>query len=214
MSKKKLTFTQKDFLKEIGNIAAGNATTAMSTLINERMTMDIPSVKMITINELMEEIGGPEKLVVTNFFRISGELPGTVYFVLTLEEAEFLIKKVTMNDSMRIFDCEDDIEPNEMAISVLEEVANIITGAYLSAISDFTQIKMAASVPYLSIDMAAATLVTGLIELSNVTDYAITIESSLADGNKKGMTSGQFLLIPDPPSIPKLFRALGIEENE
>lgn len=214
MTDKKLTFTQKDFLKEIGNIAAGNATTAMSSLINERIMMDIPTVKMMTINELMDELGGPEKLVVTNFFRISGEIPGTVYFVLTIEEAEYLVKKMTMDETIKLFDNEDDIEPNEMAISVLEEISNIITGSYLSAISDFTNIKMIASVPYLSIDMAAATLVTGLIELSNVSDYAITIESSLADGTEKGMTSGQFLLIPDPPSIPKLFKALGIEENE
>src|SRR5690625_1718767 len=214
MKNKKLTFTQKDFLKEIGNIAGGNATTAMSSLINERIMMDIPTVKMMTINELMDDIGGPEKLVVTNCFRISGEIPGTVYFVLTIEEAEYLVKKMTMDETIKLFDNEDDLEPNEMAISVLEEISNIITGSYLSAISDFTNIKMIASVPYLSIDMAAATLVTGLIELSNVSDYAITIESSLADGTGKGMTSGQFLLIPDPPSIPKLFRALGIEENE
>lgn len=214
MKNKKLTFTQKDFLKEIGNIAAGNATTAMSSLINERIMMDIPTVKMMTINELMDDIGGPEKVVVTNFFRISGDLPGTVYFVLTIEEAEYLVRKMVMDESIKLFDTEEDTEPNEMAISVLEEISNIITSSYLSAISDFTNIKMIASVPYLSIDMAAATLVTGLIELSNVSDYAITIESSLADGTGKGMTSGQFLLIPDPPSIPKLFKALGIEEND
>src|SRR5690625_6880174 len=89
MDSKKLSNLQKDFLREVGNIAAGNATTAMAKLIDERIKMEVPSVKIVTINELMEIIGGPEKLVVTIFFRIEGELPGTGYFVLTLEEAEY-----------------------------------------------------------------------------------------------------------------------------
>src|SRR5690625_7871387 len=70
----------------------------------------------------------------------------------------------TMDEDIIIF---ENGEPNELAISVLQESANILTGAYLSAISDFTNIKMATTVPFLSIDMAAATLVTGLVELSN-----------------------------------------------
>lgn len=211
MNSKKLSNLQKDFLREVGNIAAGNATTAMAKLIDQRIQMEVPSVKVITVNELMDIIGGPEKLVVTIFFRIEGELPGTVYFVLTLEEAEYLVKKTTMNDEIVLF---ENGEPSELAISVLQETANILTGAYLSAISDFTNIKMTTTVPYLSIDMAAATLVTGLVELSNVTDYAITIETTLADSTSEGGASGQFLLIPDPPSIPKLFHALGIDDDE
>src|SRR5690625_7461407 len=117
----------------------------------------------------------------------------------------------TMDEDIIIF---ENGEPNELAISVLQESANILTGAYLSAISDFTNIKMATTVPFLSIDMAAATLVTGLVELSNVTDYAITIETTLADDASEGGASGQFLLIPDPPAIPKLIHDLGIDYSE
>src|SRR5690625_488131 len=118
MDSKKLSNLQKDFLREVGNIAAGNATTAMAKLIDERIKMEVPSVKIVTINELMEIIGGPEKLVVTIFFRIEGELPGTVYFVLTLEEAEYLVRKTTMDEDIIIF---ENGEPNELAISVRSE---------------------------------------------------------------------------------------------
>src|SRR5690625_1117145 len=186
MDSKKLSNLQKDFLREVGNIAAGNATTAMAKLIDKRIKMEVPSVNIITINELMDIIGGPEKVVVTIFFRIEGELPGTVYFVLSLEEAEYLVRKTTMNDELILL---DNGEPNELAISVLQETANILTGAYLSAISDFTKIKMATTVPYLSIDMAAATLVTGLVELSNVTDYAITIETTRSEEHTSELQS-------------------------
>lgn len=210
MDSKNLSNMQKDVLREIGNIGAGNAATSMSQLIDRHVLMEVPSVKVVTINEMMELIGGPEKLIVAIFFRIKGEVPGTVYFILTIEEAEFLVQRMMMQDDARLL---MDGEPNELAISALQEVANIMTGSYLSALSDFTNLKMATTVPYLSIDMAGATLVTGMIELSRVTDYAIIIDTkinSISDENDN--VRGHFLLVPDPDSIGQLFTSLGIED--
>src|SRR5690625_4162958 len=183
----------------------------MSKLLNQRINMQVPSVKISTINEMMDLFGGPEELVVTLFFRIEGELTGSVYFVLTIDEANYLVKQVTGDESIQIF---DGNTMNELARSVLQETANILTGAYLSSIADFTNIKMTTTIPYLSIDMVAATLVTGLTTLSHITDYVITIETKLAEDDEHMGTSGQFLLIPDPPSISKIFNAMGIDNNE
>ncbi|MBO1003784.1 chemotaxis protein CheC [Pseudogracilibacillus auburnensis] len=211
MKSKKLSDLQIDVLREIGNIGAGNATTSMSQLINKQVMMKVPSVKVVTINEMMDIIGGPEKLIVAIFFRIKGEITGTVYFVLTLKEAEYLVRQMTMNNELSIL---ENGETDELAVSVLQEVANILTGSYLSALADFTQLNMKPTIPYLSIDMAAATLVTGLIELSQVTDYAIIIDTKIT-GNEEGEgAKGHFLLIPDPASIPELFSALGLNQHE
>lgn len=211
MKSKKLSDLQKDVLREIGNIGAGNATTSMSQLINKQVLMEVPSVQVVTINEMMDIIGGPEKLIVAIFFRIKGEITGTVYFVLTIEEAEYLVRQMTMDDNLNVI---EDGETNELAISVLQEIANILTGSYLSALADFTNLKMTTTIPYLSIDMAAATLVTGLIELSQVTDYAIIIDTKIAGSGAGEGAKGHFLLIPDPVSIPELFAALGINQDE
>ncbi|MEI3604619.1 chemotaxis protein CheC [Pseudogracilibacillus sp. SE30717A] len=204
----KLTNIQKDVLREIGNIGAGNATTSMSKLINKQVMMEIPSVEVMTINEMMEVIGGPEKLIVAILFRIRGEITGTVYFVLTIEEAEDLIRQMTMDTSIKLMLNE---EIDEIALSTLQEIANILTGSYLSALADMTNLNMTTTVPYLSIDMAAATLVTGLVELSEVTDYAIIIDTKITGNKVEESAKGHFLLIPDPTSIPKLFASLGTE---
>src|SRR5690625_1504818 len=126
MESKKLSELQKDVLREIGNIGAGNATTSMSKLINKQVAMEVPSVQIVTINEMMDIIGGPEKLIVAIFFRIKGEVTGTVYFVLTIEEAEYLVRHMTMDDQLTVMN--NNGETNEIAISVLQEVANILTG--------------------------------------------------------------------------------------
>src|SRR5690625_589450 len=144
MKSLKLSNIQKDVLREIGNIGAGNATTSLSQLINKQVMMEVPSVKVVTINEMMESIGGPERLIVAILFRIEGEITGTVYFVLTVEEAEDLIRHMTMDTSAKIKLHE---EMEELTVSILQEVANILTGSYLSALSDLTNLNMITTVP-------------------------------------------------------------------
>lgn len=208
MDAKNLSNLHKDVLREIGNIGAGNATTSMSTLINKQVMMEVPSVQIVTINEMMDIIGGPERLIVAIFFRIDGEITGTVYFILTIEEAEYLVTKVTRNQVTNIMK-NGELDP--LALSVLQEIANILNGSYLSALADFTNMHMTTTIPYISVDMAAATLVTGLIELSRSSDYAILIDTKIIGAESTDTAKGHFLLIPDPDSIPKLFSALGME---
>lgn len=209
---KKLTTIQKDVLREIGNIGAGNATTSMSQMIQKEITMEVPSVKVVTINEMMELIGGPEKLIVAIFFRIQGEITGTVYFILTLDEAQFFIDQMTQMNQLKLIDANNQL--NEMAMSVLQEIANILTGSYLTAIADFTNLRMLPSVPYISVDMAAATLVTGLLELQAVTDHTIIINTKIQSMTTEDSMKGHFLLVPDSDSIQKFFHALGIKYDD
>ena len=207
----KLSNLHKDVLKEIGNIGAGNATTSMSQLINQQVKMEVPSVKVVTINEVIDIIGGPEEIIAAMVFKIKGEITGSVYFVLSLEEAEYLVRQMTNNDEAKVL--KDDVV-DELAASVLQETANIMTGSYLTALADFTNLQMSTTAPLFSIDMAAATLVTGLVEISQVTDYALVIDTKITNSDVTNVAKGHFLLIPDTNSIPKLFNALGIDYDE
>lgn len=206
----KLTNIQKDVLREIGNIGAGNATTAMAKLVNKKVLMEVPLVEIVSINEIVEVIGGPEETIVAVFFRIEGEISGTVYLVLSMEQAESLVKEILTDKSASLIDNE---VPDEMAISVISEAANMIVGSYISALSDLSVVKMTTTIPYLSIDMAAAALVSGLLELTDISEHAIVIDTKINDANDNS-AKGHVLLIPDPPSLPLLLKKLGLNKNE
>ncbi|MEC5422671.1 chemotaxis protein CheC [Virgibacillus sp. C22-A2] len=206
-----LTSMQRDVLREIGNIGAGNAATSMSKLLNKKVDMQVPSVNVVSYDEMMDMIGGPEELIVAVLFRIQGETPGTVYFILTIEEAEYLVSHMTGESG---FTLSQQGGPSEYSTSVLQEVANILTGSYLSALSDFTNINMQPSVPYLSIDMAGAILTAGILELSQVTDHAIIIDTKINGEDSQNGVHGNFLLLPDPESFTKIYSALGINDHE
>ncbi|MFD1850360.1 chemotaxis protein CheC [Oceanobacillus bengalensis] len=210
MKYESLSSIEKDALREIGNIGAGNAATSMSKLVNKKIDMQVPSVKIVGYDEMMELIGGPEETIVAMLFQIKGDVLGTVYFILSLEEAEALIKKIINEDDFSFL---NDEESNEMAISALQEIGNIVTGSYLTALSDFTNINMQPSVPYLSIDMAGAVLTVGLLEISQVSDYAIIIDTRISSDLGDGI-HGNFFLLPEPETLPKLFHALGIKTDE
>ena len=211
MKYKSLSSFQFDVLREVGNIGAGNAVTALSQLLNRKIEMAIPSVNVVSFDEMMELIGGPEKKVVAILFRIYGDAPSNVFFVLSVEEAELLIRTMTNNPT---YEFKENISKDSLEFSVLEEVGNIVTGSYISALSDFTHLHLQPSVPHLGIDMAAAVLTYGLIDISQASDYAIVIDSKVNSQGTSDVLEGNFFLLPNPESLQIIFRALGIQENE
>ncbi|MFS0672458.1 chemotaxis protein CheC [Ornithinibacillus sp. 179-J 7C1 HS] len=212
MNYEQLSLIQLDALKEIGNIGAGNAATSMSKLIHKKVDMEVPSIDIVAFDEVMEMVGGADKLIVGILFQILGEAPGMVYLLFSIEEAETLIKEMTNNDEISL---SIDGEQSELAISALQEAGNILTGSYLSALSDFTNINMQPSIPHLSVDMAGAILTVGLLQVSEVYDFAIIINTKMNDaGEKQKGINGQLLLLPSPESFNKIFQALGIQGYE
>lgn len=207
MEENKLSHLEQDVLREIGNIGAGNATTSLSKLINKEIHMEVPAVNLVTFNEMVEEVGGPEKLIVTIMFKIEGEMTGTVFFVLTLEEANLMVEQMTGAPQL---DLMQGGTINEMAASALKESANILTGSYLSALADLTSLHIQPTIPFLNVDMAAATLISGMVDISQETDYALIIDTKMAGADTERSVRGHFLLIPDPTSVPILLKALGV----
>ena len=47
-----LSSMQYDVLKELGNIGAGNATTALAQMINKKVDIGVPHVRLVDFNEI------------------------------------------------------------------------------------------------------------------------------------------------------------------
>jgi chemotaxis protein CheC len=197
----KLDMNHIDILREIGNIGAGNAATALSQLLNKKIEMNVPDVRIVSFDEMMELVGGAEHVVASVFLRIEGDISGNMFFMLSLEQAERFIQQMTGNKEL-----------SELGSSALQELGNILAGSYLSALADFTKLKLHPSVPALSVDMIGAILEYGLIELSRVGDFAIVIDTALyEEEQEQDSVNGHFFLLPDPDSFTPIFQSLGVE---
>ncbi|PLR97256.1 chemotaxis protein CheC [Bacillus sp. T33-2] len=201
-----------DILKEIGNIGAGHAATSLSTLLRKKVDMKVPSVRIVSFDEMMDMAGGSENVVASVFLRIEGDAPGSMFFMLPLEQAEkfvqLLIGEIAFSFTEEMYD--------ELALSALQELGNILSGSYLSSLSDFTSLTLFPTVPALSIDMAGAVISFGLLQLSQVGDYAIVIDTILneEDATLPDSVKGHFFLLPDPDSFNIIFQALGVPADE
>lgn len=204
----KITALHLDVLKEIGNIGAAHAATALSDLLNRKIDMRVPKVEMVSFNDMMELVGGPETVVVGIYLRIEGDAEGSMFFILPVEQANRFIQRLIKDDQFS-FNCHPI---SELGLSAMQELGNILSGSYLSALSDFTGLKIYPTVPGLSVDMFGAIISIGLIEISEVSDHVIVINTSIFeegfDDNKE--VRGHFFLLPDPDSFTSIFKALGV----
>lgn len=191
-----------DVLREIGNIGAGNATTALSQMINSKIDMAVPKVDLLEFKYLPDILGGAECLVVGILLTLEGEISGMMMFILEHESAHHLVNILIGHQP------DDSQEFSEMGLSALKEIGNIIAGAYLSSLSTLTNLKIISSIPYMAIDMAGAILSVPAIEFGKLGDKALLIESQFEQDETK--VDGYFILIPTLDSYNKILTSLGI----
>lgn len=194
---------QYDVLREIGNIGAGNATTALSQMINAKVDMKVPKVDLLEFKELSDIVGGAENLVVGILFTLEGQIDGMMMFMMEIKAARHLVKTL-LGDA---YDKETG-EFSEMELSALNEIGNIIAGAYLSSLSTLTNILITSSVPYMAIDMAGAILSVPAIEFGKIGDKALLIETEFGDEIRQ--VNGYFILIPTIDSYAAILSSLGL----
>ncbi len=197
-----------DALKEIGNIGAGNATTALSNLLSKSIDMSVPEVNILPFDEVTSVVGGPEELVAGIYLQVEGEAPGSLMLLLEKEDAVKLIS-VLMTGEIPENPSEKNIE--DMEESALMETGNILASSYVTALSEFTGLSMAPTVPAIAVDMAGAILEIILIQVGDVSEHVLMIGTEFTyDKNK---IRGHFFFIPEDNSFRKILKSLGIDDG-
>ena len=189
-----------DVLKEIGNIGAGNATTALAQMLQCKVDMKVPQVKLLDFNEVGAMMGGEEQIMAGIYLCVEGDITGSIMFLLKKDAAKHLVAKLMGMELPG-----EDLD--EIGTSALKEIGNIITGAYLNSLSSLTNLKIFPSVPDLTIDMAGAILSVPAIEFGTLGDKILLIQTQFTDDCE---LDGYFILVPDLESYGKILGALGI----
>ena len=185
-------------LRELGNIGAGNATTALAQMLNCKVDMKVPQVRLLPFSEVGSVMGGEEQLMAGIYLAVEGDIKGSILFLLNKESAKSLISKLM---GMPV----EGEELSEMEQSALKEIGNIITASYLNSLSTLTQLVIYPSVPFLSVDMAGAILSVPAIEFGTMGDKLLMIQTQFYDG-----LDGFFILVPELDSYDKILASLGM----
>ena len=201
MSLEQVTENYYDVLRELGNIGAGNALTALSQMLQCKVDMQVPQVRLLEFSEVGEMIGGEEQIMAGVFLGVKGDITGSMMFMVEAESARHLIAKMTMGM------LPPGSEFEEMGLSAMKELGNIITGAYLNSLSTMTNLSISPTPPALTVDMAGAILSVPAIQFGVYGDKILLIQSQFNDDVQ---LDGYFIMIPDLESYAKILTALGL----
>ncbi|NLY76980.1 MAG: chemotaxis protein CheC [Tissierellia bacterium] len=199
MGKERIDNFLIDVLKEIGNIGSGNAITALANMLSKKINMSVPKVRIIDFKDISTILGGEEEVVVGIYLNLEKDIEGNIMFILDMESAVNLLNMLLPRQIEEL---------DELSISALSEVGNIVASSYVNALSTLTDLKIAVSVPSLAIDMAGAILSVPAIQFGLVSDKALFIETIFQEGDN--LVKGSLFLLPDIESFEKILLLLGV----
>lgn len=197
-----MTEEQLDALREVSNIGMGHAATALSQLMGKTITMSVPRILVMDIAQVPEVFGGADRMVVGIYLQILGNARGNILMIFPRENAIRLLEQVLPRERAK------GALLTELEVSALKEVGNILASAYLNALGGMLKMTLIPSVPVLSFDMAGAVVDYVLIELAEVGDTSLMIETEFSSDGEAA--SGHFFLLPDPPSLEVILKTVGV----
>jgi chemotaxis protein CheC len=200
LKKRRLSKEKFDVLKELANIGVGNALTSLSKMLNEeKVEMNVPEATLAPLQDVPDLLGGAELPVAGIYIESHGDIGLTILFVLSMDSAYKLISTLLPGSQGEL---------DEMGLSALLEVGNILTGSYLNALSMMTNSRMMPSPPKIAVDMSGAIISTVIAEARIVDDEVVILKTSL--NSLQSNISGHILILPDRGSLKKIFTLLGV----
>ena len=198
MDYSKLTDLQLDTLKELFNIGTGNSVTALSTMLNKRIDMNVPNLNIAKLQEVVDE--ELEHEVVCVLVKSIGEAPGNILYAFKKETA---LKIVEILFGKEVESLE------ELEVSAIGEIGNIIASSYINAITEFTGVSLVSSVPAVVYDTLSSILASVIVGVSEYNDYILKIETSFK-GDEVNDIMGSFYYIPEAGSLENILTKIGM----
>ena len=200
-------FKHLDVFKEIGNIGAGHAASALAELLNRRITMSVPEATVIYFDDILNILDGPETPVAGILIDCAGDLNGHILLALSMHDAMSMVAQV-LGEPVRNAD-DFNFELTAFEKDTLLEISNILVSSFLTALTDFSGLSAIPTVPQLAVDMLGAILNIVTVEYGMRGDSVLFLKTQFNDFN--GDINGHFFLIPDYNSYKMLITALGLE---
>ena len=193
-----------DVLTELGNIGSGNAATALASLMNTEININVPHVRILGFNDVADYVGGPENVVLGVLIKLSGDVDGMILYVFNDDLIRNVLKVFFGKDYTSVS------ELDEMDMSALNEIGNIMASSYVNALSSMTSLTIDVSVPSMCVDMAGAILSVPSIEFAQVGNKVLFLDDSFSIGENSDKVKSNMILVPEMDSLNKIFERLGI----
>lgn len=191
-----------DAVREISNIGAGHAATALSKMVDATVMISVPQISVTHVHGMTPLVAGPEEPVVAVELRLVGDFTGWTLLVFPLADARRLAQLLLKRPA------DNSTSMGGLEQSAIQEVGNILSSAYLSALSAFLGMLVIPSPPKLSVDPSASVISAAYLRFGTADDIVLRIESEFLVEGSADRLRGFFLLMPDNESLPIMLKAV------
>ncbi|MBO4903540.1 MAG: chemotaxis protein CheC [Lachnospiraceae bacterium] len=196
---------QLDAVKEIGNIGAGNACTALSVLLGTMVDMDVPNIHVLDFDSTSQYLGGDSNQILGIQVDVTDDLEGMMFHIVRKPFAERIINTFYEKH------LEDFSNMDEMDTSVLSEMANITSGAYANSIATLTNLFVNIGAPVQTCATIGEVLKIPFNRMVKPGDKILVIDEEFEIDDKK--VCSNMLLVLEHNSLMKLFDKLGVRTS-
>ncbi len=200
-----LKMLQLDALREVANIGAGHAATALSQLTKRKIMISVPQITVTPIEEIPKLVGDADAPVAAVLMHMLGDLTGRMLLMFPESDARLLC------DLLNKWEIGTTTHFAELEQSSVKEAANILGGAFMNALADFMGMMLLPSVPSLVIDLAGAVLTTAYLNFGHDRDFVLCVQTDCEFQDVELTLTGQFLLLPDSASLKAIFDAIRVD---
>jgi chemotaxis protein CheC len=192
------TDMQLDALRELANIASGNAATALAQMLGREVDLNVPRVLALPLADAVEACGSPDEATTSVVIPLDGDIDGVVLLLIEPEGAQALCG---------LLGVEADSEIGE---SALREIGNILGTSCLNALAAMTGLHMEPCPPHLTTDMLGAIVSSLALSQTASTELVLVLDSELAVAGEPCSIS--FVLLPTDGGVSDLLAPLGLAE--
>jgi chemotaxis protein CheC len=200
-----LTEMQRDALREVANIGAGHAATALSLMTGTKVLVSVPTISVAQLVDLAPTIIATDESIAVIPMEIYGTIHGQTILALPLLTARklaalMLRRYVPLGETL-----------DKLETSALTEAGNILAGAYLTALSEFLHMQLLPSPPSIVCGPARQVLMDTAQRAEQSGGYAFCVETRFIIAEVHVSLPGYFLLLPDPESLSAILAAISVE---
>lgn len=193
---------KNDALMEVLHIGTGQAANALSQMLSQKVIINVPNIQLVPLEQVSARLGGHDRHVVGLYFRIDGDLGGRILIIFQKDYGHKMAS-ILMGEKI-----EEKIL-SDMNQASMMEMGNIIANSYLNGLAGLLDMKLMPSVPFYAEDMLGAVIDCLLIEIAQVADHALLINTELLVENEN--IKGSFLVFPDKKFLGEIYKKLGID---
>lgn len=203
----KLNEVNIDILKELSNISSGHALKSFIELTDLSLDIRVPEIKLIDFRDLPKIFGDEDNIIAAVSQEVAGEINASILIGMDGPSISVLLKNMYKKFSLECKDDDISIENlSEDHLSVLTEVGSILSGTYISTLSDFVKASATLSCACIAVDMAGAIMSQILCTLDSNPDKVLILGTEIFVNDETINT--KIILLPDDDTLDYLISSV------